>query len=60
MDEVHATRDGVHETMDEVIGLQRLMHAMRNGIDLTKWRVLGSSDDKHALDRRELLNHGFT
>jgi len=36
MDEVHAARDGVHETMDKVIGLERVMHATRNGMDLTE------------------------
>jgi len=60
MDEVHAMRDGIHETMDEVIGLGRVMHATRDGINPMKLRAFASSDGKHAVDRRELLNHGFT
>jgi len=60
MDEVNDTRDRIHETMDEVISLKRLTHATRNGVDPTKLRVFGSNADKHALDRRKLLNHGFT
>jgi len=59
MDEVNATRDRIYETMDEVFGLERTMHATRNGIDLTQSRVVGSDDDKCALDHRILLNHGF-